>query len=230
MVQKHFGQELDQLKNSLTQMTSLVTSQITMAAEALEKGDLELCRVVKSRDKEIDAYENLIQAQCENLFALFQPVATDLRYIMSAMMVNNQLERCGDIAVNIVQRAQKTADHRQLIVKSQILDMLRAAQSMTLDAISAFLHNDVDLARKVIAQDDVVDNFNKQIFNDLVERMKKDPQVVEPGAHLIVLTRQIERMADHSTNIAEDVVFLVEAQIVAHRELSAGSEKPSATS
>lgn len=217
MTQKHFSEELDKLKKNIVQMTELVLSQITLATEALEKSDLDLCRIVKSRDKEIDAYENLIQAQCENLFALFQPVASDLRYIMSAMMVNSQLERCGDIAVNIVQRVQKTADQRDLVMESRILDMLREAQSMTQQAITAFLTNDAELARKVIAHDYVVDDYNKQIFKDLVERMKADPNIVEAGAHLIVLSRQIERMADHSTNIAEDVVFLIEAQIIAHR-------------
>jgi phosphate transport system protein len=217
MTQKHFSEELEKLKKNIVQMTDLVISQITMATAALEKNDLELCRIVKSRDKEIDAYENLIQAQCENLFALFQPVAVDLRYIMSAMMVNSQLERCGDIAVNIVQRVQKTADQRNLIMESHILDMLREAQAMTQQAIASFLNSDTALARKVIENDSVVDNYNKQIFLDLVERMKADPGVVEAGAHLIVLSRQIERMADHATNIAEDVVFLIEAQIIAHQ-------------
>jgi phosphate transport system protein len=217
MTQKHFSEELEKLKKNIVQMTDLVISQISMATAALEKNDLELCHIVKSRDKEIDAYENLIQAQCENLFALFQPVAADLRYIMSAMMVNSQLERCGDIAVNIVKRVQKTADQRDLIMDSHILDMLREAQTMTQQAIASFLNSDTVLARKVIENDSVVDNYNKQIFLDLVERMKADSGVVEAGAHFIVLSRQIERMADHATNIAEDVVFLIEAQIIAHQ-------------
>ncbi len=228
MTQKHFNEELEHLKKSLMQMTELVLSQITMAAEALEKNDLELCRVVKSRDKQIDAYENLIQAQCENLFALFQPVAGDLRYIMSVMLVNSQLERCGDIAVNIVQRVQKTADQRDLIMECGILEMLREARTMTEQAVSAFFNNNTELARQVIERDRTVDQYNKQIFNGLVERMKKDSALVEPGAHLIVLTRQLERMADHATNIAEDVIFLVEAQLVAHQKEGQASEKASA--
>jgi phosphate transport system protein len=215
-MQKHFSQELETLKNNIHQMADLVGHQLDLAMTALKTGDLEICRSVKDRDREVDAYEVLIQAQCENLFALFQPVAVDLRFIMTAMMISYQLERCGDIAVNITNRVKKTVDYKSLIEECQIMEMSAQAQTMAQEAIASFLHNNVERAKKVLEMDEVVDRYNKQIFQFLVERMQSQPESVEPGAHLIVLSRQIERLADHATNIAEDVVFLVDAQIIAH--------------
>lgn len=215
-MQKHFSQELEILKTNIDQMANLVGSQLDMAFTALQTSNLDICKTVKNRDKEVDAYEVLIQAQCENLFALFQPVAVDLRFIMTAMMISYQLERCGDIAVNITNRVRKTVDYKSLIEDSKIMEMAARAQKMAQEAIETFLHNNVDLAKKVLEQDEIVDGYNKQIFKLLVEKMQLHPEWVEPGAHLIVLSRQIERLADHATNIAEDVVFMVDAQIIAH--------------
>jgi len=215
----HFAQEMDGLKASLRQMVELVDSQVGMSIEALERADVELCRTVKERDKQTDAYENLIQAQCENLFALFQPVAVDLRTIITALKISAQLERCGDIAVNIVNRTRKTADRHDLVVESKVIDMAKQAQAMLKNAINAFSELDNDKAHSVLKQDDAVDGLNKSIFKFLVDRMKAKAQDIEPCAHLIVLTRQLERLADHATNIAEDVIFLIEARIVAHNKL-----------
>ncbi|OPZ71380.1 MAG: hypothetical protein BWY83_01176 [bacterium ADurb.Bin478] len=215
-MQNHFTQEMDSLKTSLQQMVELVDGQVGMAIEALEKADVELCRVVKERDKQTDAYENLILAQCENLFALFQPVAIDLRTIITALKISAQLERCGDIAVNIVNRTRKTADRHDLVQESQVIDMAKQAQVMLKTAIAAFTEADNQKALQVMRQDDAVDGLNKSIFKFLVERMKASTDDIEPCAHLIVLTRQLERLADHATNIAEEVFFLTEARIVAH--------------
>ncbi|MBN1996092.1 phosphate signaling complex protein PhoU [candidate division KSB1 bacterium] len=217
-MQANFEKELEKLKRIINQMADLVDIQVEYAIKALIESDIALCKVVKGRDKEIDAYDNLVQAQCESLFALFQPVAIDLRYIMAAMMVNNQLERCGDIAVNIVQRVKRTIDYKNLIEESKILEMAEGSRKMAMDAIEAFLNSDVDLAKKVIFADDAVDEYNKQIFKYLIAKMQETPEYIEPGAHLIVLSRHLERLADHATNIAEDVMFLVEATIVSHNK------------
>lgn len=217
-MQEHFNQEIESLKTNLIKMASLVDEQAGKAFNALETGNVELCRGVKAKDLEVDAYDNLISTQCENILALFQPVAVDLRFIMSALMINNQLERCGDIAVNIAQRVKKTREHHSLIIESQILEMGHQAKEMLKDAIDSFIHNNSELANKVIDSDENVDMLNKQIFKFLIAKMQAEPQLIEPCAHLIVLTRHIERLADHATNIAENLVFYVEARIIAHKK------------
>lgn len=218
-MQKHFNQEMDDLKAALQQMVNLVDEQVTAAIAALESADAQLCRAVKERDKQVDAYENLIKAQCENLFALFQPVAVDLRAILTALIISSQLERCGDIAVNIANRTRKTVDHHELVVESHVIDMAKQAQGMLQQVISSYIKMDGVQARTVLSMDDVVDGFNKSIFAFLIEKMKANAECIEPGAHLIVLTKQLERLADHATNIAENVIFLIEARIVAHQQL-----------
>jgi phosphate transport system protein len=218
-MQAQFSKAMENLKKNITQMATLVNNQLDMAIQSLEEKDVGLVLAVKERDKEIDAYENLIQAQCENMLALYQPVAVDLRYVMTAMMMNNQLERCGDIAVNIVQRVKKMVTWKDFIDETVIVDMARQSQTMVNEAIGSFLNNEIETAKKVMQKDDIVDDYNKKIFHFLVEKIKTQPDLAEPGAHLIVLSRHLERLADHATNIAEDVVFLIEDQIVAHKKL-----------
>ena len=217
-MKEHFEQEIENLKTNLIKMASLVDEQVEQVITALETGNAELCKGIKAKDLEIDAYDNLIQTQCENILALFQPVTVDLRFIISALMINNQLERCGDIAVNISQRVKKTAEFFSLISEAQIIEMGKHAREMLKNAIDSFINNDSDLANKVIASDEIVDNLNKQTFKFLVSKMQTNPELIEPCAHLIVLTRHVERLADHATNIAEDLVFYVEARIITHKK------------
>jgi phosphate transport system protein len=215
-MQEHFAGEKESLQTNLIKMASLVDEQVERATKALETGDILLCKGIKTRDLEIDAYDNLIQTQCENILALFQPFASDLRFILSALQVNNQLERCGDIAVNISRRVKKTADYKELIAESQIIEMANNARKMLKDAIDSFIHNNTEIARDVLLNDETVDKLNKDIFKFLVAKMKSDPSIIEPASHLIVMTRHIERLADHSTNIAENVIFYMDAKIVSH--------------
>ena len=215
-MQEHFSQEIENLKTNLIRMASVVDDMVEQAIKALETGDVELCKGTKAKDLEVDAYDNLIQTQCENTLALFTPFASDLRFVMSVLMINNQLERCGDIAVNIAQRVKKTANFNALIQESQILEEAQCAREMLKKAIDSFIHNNSELANEVLASDEAVDKLNKQNFKFLVTKMQNDNSIVEAGAHLIILTRQIERLADHATNIAENLVFFVEARVVTH--------------
>lgn len=215
-MKEHFTKEIENLRTNLIKMASLVDDQVEIAINALENGNKELCKGIKAKDNEIDAYDNLIMTQCENYLALFQPVATDLRFVMSALMINNQLERCGDIAVNIAQRVKKTADFHELNVESQIVVMGKKAREMVKKAIDAVMNRDIELANAVLADDKIVDKLNKDIFKFLIAKMQSDPAVIEPCSHLIVLARHIERLADHATNIAEDLVFYVNAKIITH--------------
>jgi phosphate transport system protein len=217
-MKEHFSCEVESLKTNLIKMASIVDAQVERAITALETGDVELCKGIKAKDLEVDAYDNLIQTECENILALFQPVATDLRFILSALMINNQLERCGDIAVNISQRVKKTGGFHDIIVESQILEMGKIAREMVKDAIDSFINSSTELAEKVLLNEESVDKLNKAAFKFLISKMQSNNEVIEPCSHLIVLIRQIERLADHATNIAEDLVFYVKAQIITHKK------------
>jgi phosphate transport system protein len=216
-MQEHFTGEIESLKSSLLKMASLVDEQVEKAIAALETGNIELCKGIKGKDNEIDAYENLIHTQCENVLALFQPVATDLRFVLSALMINTQLERCGDIAVNVAQRVKKAGEFHVLIEESKIMDMAKEARGMVRDAIDSFINLNTEQADKVLDRDQIVDKHNKTIFKFFVAKMQADPSLIEPAAHLIVLSRNLERLADHATNIAEEVVFYINAEIISHR-------------
>ena len=217
-MERHFEKEFDELKITINKMASIVDEQVDNSFKDMEDAGVKLYKEVKQRDREVDAYDNLIMAQCENLLALYQPVATDLRFILTAIKIDSQLERCGDIAVNIVQRVKKTDSSRNLISQTDLPEMGRTARSMVKDAITAFINRDTELAKTIWAKDEIVDSLNKKVFNQLVEVIKSNPENTEAGAHLIVLSRQIERLADHATNIAEDVVFLIENEIVSHKK------------
>lgn len=215
---ENFNKEMNNLKENLLKMASLVDAQVARATQTLETGDLEISKGIKAKDNEVDAYDNLINTQCENILAMFQPVATDLRFVMSALMINNQLERCGDIAVNIAQRVKKTKGFHNLISESKIVEMGRQARLMVKDAIDCFVNSNTEMACKVLSSDEVVDKLNKETFQFLITKMQADNSLIEPASHLIVLARHIERLADHATNIAEDLVFFVDAEFIAHKK------------
>lgn len=217
-MERHFEKEFEELKTTINKMASIVDEQVESSFKDMEDQGARLYKSVKQRDREVDAYDNLIMAQCENLLALYQPVATDLRFILTAIKIDSQLERCGDIAVNIVQRVKKTDNSRDLIAETDLPEMAKTARIMVKDAITAFINRDGELANSIWAKDDIVDDLNKKVFNQLVDKIKSNPELAEACAHLIVLTRQIERLADHATNISEDVIFLLENEIVTHKK------------
>lgn len=216
-MKSNLNTEIENLKTNIIKMASLVDEQVEKVIYSLETGETEHCRGVKARDLEVDAYDNLIQAQCENMFTLYQPVDANLRFILSSLIINNQLERCGDIAVNIAERVKKTSGNHLLIQEAQIIEMSQNARKMLKQSIDSFIYQDTDLATMVIQSDDQVDQLNRQAFKFLVKKMQTDPAAIEPCAHLIILTRNLERLADHATNIAENLVFFVDAKIITHR-------------
>ena len=218
---RHFEVELDQLRTNIIKMGSLVDEQIDFAIKALLESNIELTKIVIDRDSRVDEYDNLIDAQCERIFALTQPVAIDLRLIMSALKINHELERIGDIAVNIAERVESLYKDAALIQQTKIASMATQARQMVKQAIDSFVNNDPTLAREILTQDDIVDNLDREIFHQLVAEMKGESAKIEPAAHIMILSRHLERLADHATNIAEDVIFLVDAKIIKHH---AGSE------
>lgn len=213
---RHFEIELDQLRTNIIKMGSLVDEQIEFALKSLLESNINLAQLVIDRDKRVDEFDNLIDSQCERIFALTQPVAIDLRLIMSALKINNELERIGDIAVNIAERVKPLHQNAGLLRQVPLEQMANRARSMVKLAIDSFVNNDPSLARNILIQDDTVDNLDREIFHQLVSLMKKDTSTIETAAHIMILSRHLERLADHATNIAEDVIFLVDAKIIKH--------------
>ncbi len=220
---RHFEQELIALKQNLVAMGTLVNDQLEHACTALFRGSEELASTVIRTDSRVDEFDTEIDRRCQDIFALTQPVAADLRLLMSALKINNQLERIGDIAVNIAERVAPLAGYQDLLARTRLGEMAQIARIMVDESLTAFIHNNPAVATRVLESDDVVDDLDNMIFEDLVALMKEDPALVEPGAHILILSRHIERLADHATNIAEDVIFLVQAKLVKH---NAGAGSP----
>ncbi len=221
---RHFEIELDQLRTNIIKMGSIVDEQIDCAIDALLHCNLERIAMISERDSKVDYYDNLIDSQCERIFALTQPVAIDLRLIMAALKINHELERIGDIAVNLAERAGALQGHTDLIQRTQLVQMAEKARRMTKLAIDSFVNNDPASARAICREDDLVDEMNRMVFHEVVREMKADPDLIEPATHIIILSRHLERLADHATNIAEGVIFLVDAKIVKHPKLQADSD------
>lgn len=214
-----FLKDMEELKTNLIRMASIVDDQVGKAVNLIETGNDSSIKEIRAKDDEVDAYDELLQIQCENILALFQPIAYDLRSVISTLMINNQLERCGDISVSISNRALKIAKHRSLLNESGIGGMAKEAQKMVSRAIDSFIHFNSEMAEQVIKDDKKVDDLNKFSFEFITGKMKSNPQLIEPLAHLLILSRQIERLADHATNIAEHLLYLTEAKIVTHRKV-----------
>jgi phosphate transport system protein len=215
-MRRHFEELLEELRSNLIKMGSLVDEQLDTAFRALHEGDLKQAERVYENEKRVNEFDNLLDNQIDEIMALEQPVAGDLRLVLSAIKMNHELERIGDVAVNIAQRVKPLLNHLELVRMVKILEMGDVARKMVHDSLDAFIHADPILARKICAQDDIVDEMNRAKFIFVIEEMKKNPTLIEPGAHLIVALKHIERIADHATNIAEDVVFLVDAKIIKH--------------
>ena len=213
---RHFEMELDQLRTMLIRMGSLVEEQIECGVKAVTEADESLAKLVIERDKKVDEYDNAIDQQCMRIFALAQPVAIDLRLLMAALKINNELERIGDIAVNLAERVPPLISFKEMVQSTRLREMAHAAREMVKGAIDSFVNNDPGLADKVLKSDDLIDSIDQQMFQLMVSKMKESPKFIEPAVHLVILSRHLERLADHATNIAEDVIFLVNARIIKH--------------
>lgn len=204
----HLQRDLEAVKSQLLDMGGLVEKVSNQAITALQERDTELSAGVHELDLTIDQQEVKIEEECLKILALHQPVATDLRFVVCIMKVNNDLERMGDLAINIAERASYLSSHEPLGVPLDFHRMAELAREMVKESLSALLNLDTDLARKVLAKDDEVDEINRQMFEILEEIMLKDPTTIRRAIHLLSASRHLERIADLATNIAEDVVFL----------------------
>ena len=213
---RHFEEELQQLKEKLLRMSSLVEDSINLSIKSLVERDALLAQRVITIDDAIDAIEIEVDELCLKLLALQQPQARDLRFITGSLKIVNDLERMGDLAVNIAHRSIDLLKAPLLKPLIDIPRMANLAQAMLKDCLNAFVNDDVQLAREVCVRDDDVDKLNVQIFRELLTYMLEDPTSVQRAVDLILVAKNLERIADHSTNIAEDVIYIVEARIVKH--------------
>jgi phosphate transport system protein len=215
-VVRHFQEELDQLKNRLLEMGGLAEEEVRLAVKGLVDRDHELIDRVLVGDEPLNALHIEIDNRCFMLLALFQPMAADLRTIVAAVKINTDLERVGDLAVNIAEAARRYATHPPVKRLIDIPLMAAIAQSMLRDALDAFVRRDVELAQHVLNEDDRLDSLKTQIFRELLTYMLQDPSTIEPALDLILVSRHLERIGDHATNVAEDVIFIVSARDVRH--------------
>jgi phosphate transport system protein len=213
---RHFHEELEALKQTLLAMGGLVEDQIRHVMQALVDRDDAIASEVIERDRQVNAYDVEVDAQCVELLALHQPAAGDLRFITTAMKIVTDLERIGDQAVNIAQRVIELNQEPQLKPYIDLPRMAARAQAMVKESLDAFVARDTELARRVRAEDDEVDALKEQIFRELLTFMMEDPRSIPRAIRLILISRCMERVADHATNIAEMVIYLVEGKMVRH--------------
>lgn len=208
---------IEKLKTRVIKMCSLVDEQVQWAINAVEEENVELAKEVIERDNKVDKYDNKIDKICQKIFALTQPVAMDLRLIMSSLTINNNLERIGDIATNIAEYVTMLNKKPKFFSQTKLEEMFIVVKKMLKDAIDSYIGGNEVLARSVIDSDNHLDKLNAENHNIFVNIMKQNPDNIEPAIVLLVMSRQVERLGDHCTNIAEDVFFIVEANLVKHK-------------
>jgi len=213
---RHFEQELEELKGKLLEMSALVEASVQRSVAAVAQKDRSAADQVFRDEARINALEMEIDEFAINLLATQQPLAADLRLIVAALKINTDLERMGDLSVSIAERAVSLLSEPMIKPMVDIRHMSSLVESMVRKSLDAFVANDADMARSVLASDAAVDSLRTASYHELVSFMEKDPQNIPQALDLIGITRSLERIADHSTNIAEDVLFLVKGIDVRH--------------
>jgi phosphate transport system protein len=213
---RHFDEELSDLKRKILRMGGLVEAQIAGALRALTERNSDLARQIIANDHQVNAMDVEVDEDCLRLLALQQPAAGDLRFITTAMKISTELERMSDLAENIAERAIELNEEPQLKPYIDIPRMANWALQMVKDGLDAFVNRDAILARKVCTDDDFVDDLTEQLFRELVSFMIEDPQTISRAIRLTFVGKYLERIADHATNVAELVVYLVEGKIIRH--------------
>ncbi len=218
-VTRHFQDELEQLKARLLEMGGLAEEHVRLAVQGLVQRDRPVLERVLTGDEAVNRLHLEVDNRCFKLLALYQPMAADLRTIVSAVKINADLERVGDLAVNIAEAGRRYASHPPVKKLIDIPLMADIAQNMLRDALDSFVRRDVDLAQHVLDEDDRLDALKTQIFRELLTYMLQDPATIEPSLDLILVSRHLERIGDHATNVAEDVIFIVSARDVRHHSV-----------
>ena len=214
---KHFQRDLDRLNRRVLSLSAVVEEMIDKATQALVERRADVAEQVIATDVEVDEQEVDIENDCLKLLALYQPVASDLRRIVTLVKVNNELEGIADLAVNMSERSLALQTHLAFRVPESMEQMADVAAAMVRNSMDSFVNVDMAAAHQVIASDSHIDDLNVGMIQQLTEVMKQDPNHIEPALHCFSAARHLERIGDHATNIAEDVVYLVDGEIVRHR-------------
>lgn len=215
-MKEHFSEQLEQLRRNLILMGGEVERQIQRAIEALTEIDASKAMSVIAADEEIDRMENANEELAIQLLALQQPVAVDLRFLVGALKINSDLERIGDHAVNIAEGAERLSEHKRFKPFIDIPYMAEVAMSMLKQALDSFVNRDAELAKKVIKRDDILDEKNISVIRELLTYMAEYPTLITYCLELISISKNLERVGDLATNIAEDTIYIAEAKLVKH--------------
>jgi len=214
---RHFDEELKEVHKEILKMGVMAQEGIFKSIEALKNRDKTLAQAVISSDEKIDELELIIDEKCIDLIARYQPVASDLRFIATAMKINSDLERIADLAVDICQRVQEIIDKPILKPLIDIPKLSEVAQKMVKEAIDAFVNRNAELARAVVHTDPQADSLRNRVQDELInDYMSRDPKTADRAVPLLLIARHLERICDHATNIAEDVIYMVEGKVVKH--------------
>ena len=214
---KHFNRELEKLKKLILSLGAMAEEEVRMAIKAIELKDAEIAKKIIIDDHRIDEMEVDIEEECLKVLALHQPVAVDLRFIVAVIKINNDLERIGDEAVNIAERVESLAKRKISSFYYDYSKMAQKAENMLKMSLDALVNLDLDLAFKVLTLDDEVDQMHREIYDRVKEVMNQNPDYVGYLINLYTTSRHLERVGDHSTNIAEEVIYLIEGEIIRHR-------------
>jgi phosphate transport system protein len=215
-VQRNLDRELQAVRDLLLRMADLVEEQFSDAIDALFRRDVEAAKAVRRRDDEVDALEMQVDRTCERVLALHHPVADELRVLITAVKINTDLERIGDHCKNVAKNVQYVAEAPDALAATKLREMADAARSMFREVYDAFASRDGVAARGVLARDERVDRLHWENFNALVEYGRQHPDELEVVAHLLTASKDVERISDHASNIAENVIFLIEGVDVRH--------------
>jgi phosphate transport system protein len=217
MMSVHLKKEIDNLKKELLTLYGMVEDNLWQAVKSIKNRDLNLAQRVIDSDIQTDQMEVCVEEDCLKILALHQPVAIDLRFIITALKINNDLERIGDLAVNIAERSQFLSLQEEIEMPFDFETMAEKTQAMLKKSLDALINIDCDLAGEVCQADDQVDAINRQMYDQVKEQVKKSPENIDTLIHLLSVSRHLERIADHATNIAEDVIYMVRGEIIRHQ-------------
>jgi phosphate transport system protein len=223
----HLHRDMDRLKKELLHTGGMVEEAIRRATLALHDRRGDVAEEVIAGDAEIDRREVDVEEMALKILALHQPVAVDLRFIAVVMKSNSDLERMADYAVNIAERAAFLVERPPLRLPGRLEEMAEVAMGMVRDSLDSFVNGDAEAAWRIVARDEVVDRYNVEVIEELRRTMEGDPETVERALHLFSVSRYVERIGDLATNIAEDVIYMVEGKIVRHQAELRGGERPS---
>jgi phosphate transport system protein len=214
----HLDREIDKLKRGLLSLCAVVGEQVQMAMRALLERDQELAADVRQRDRDVDQREVEVEEECLKILALHQPVAADLRFIVAVLKINNDLERIGDLAVNIARKARALAARPPMRFPFDLAGMSEKTQAMLRDSLDALVNFDAKLANEVCGRDDEIDGMKRDVRRQVEAMIAADPEQTRPLLRILAVSRNLERIADLATNIAEDVIYMVNGKIIRHQE------------